>query len=142
MNKKLIIYPLIILMVFIISKLILNIFHLEYQSWIYYLLIIMLAIYIMIIFNYRFIKAKDKLYTKIFNIFALNFISITITTICLIFMLIFYGYDYKINNEYLVEDTLLQLRPSKELYHYKNFILKSTKAIPINKKGKIEWKKS
>ena len=93
MNKKLIIYPLIILMVFIISKLILNIFHLEYQSWIYYLLIIMLA---------------------------------------------FYGYDYKINNEYLVEDTLLQLRPSKELYHYKNFILKSTKAIPINKKGKIE----
>lgn len=98
----------------------------------------MLAIYLMIIFNYRFIKAKDKLYTKIFNIFALNFISITITTICLIFMLIFYGYDYKINNEYLVEDTLLQLRPSKELYHYKNFILKSTKAIPINKKGKIE----
>lgn len=131
MNKKLITYPLIVLMLFIISKLILNIFNLEYQSWIYYLLITILAIYIIVITNYRFIKAKDKLYTKIFNIFALNFISITITTICLILMLIFYGYDYKINNKYLRQDTLLQLRPSKKLYTYKNCILKSKTSKPM-----------
>ena len=129
MNKKLIIWPIIILMIFIISKITLNTFDLEYQSWVYYLLLILMAVYILIVSNYYIIKANDKLTAKIFNLFALNFIFLTIFAIIFITALTFYGYDYKIKGKYLRNDTLLQLRPNKELYAYKNFILKSKTPI-------------
>ena len=129
MNKKLIIWPIIILMIFIISKITLNTFDLEYQSWVYYLLLILMAVYILIVSNYYIIKANDKLTAKIFNLFALNFIFLTIFAITFIIALTFYGYDYKIKGKYLRNDTLLQLRPNKELYAYKNFILKSKTPI-------------
>lgn len=129
MNKKLIIWPIIILMIFIISKITLNTFDLEYQSWVYYLLLILMTVYILIVSNYYMIKANDKLTAKIFNLFALNFIFLTIFAIIFITALTFYGYDYKIKGKYLRNNTLLQLRPNKELYAYKNFILKSKTPI-------------
>lgn len=116
-------------MIFIISKITLNTFDLEYQSWVYYLLLILMAVYILIVNNYYIIKANDKLTAKIFNLFALNFIFLTIFAIIFITALTFYGYDYKIKGKYLRNDTLLQLRPNKELYAYKNFILKSKTPI-------------
>lgn len=142
MNKKLIIWPIIILIIFIISKITLNTFDLEYQSWVYYLILILTAVYILIVSNYYMIKANDKLTAKIFNLFALNFIFLTIFAITFIIALTFYGYDYKIKGKYLRNDTLLQLRPNKELYAYKNFILKSKTPIvqtPIQVNTQYSW---
>ncbi len=125
MSKKLIIYPLILIVLFIISKLILNLLDLEYQSQVYYALLILIALYILAISNYHMLKTQDKLNTKIFNLFALNFITLTVVTIIFVSTLTFYGYDYKIDNNHLRNETLLQLRPSQKLYTIKNFFLKS-----------------
>ena len=63
MSKKLIIFPLILIVLFIISKLILNLLDLEYQSQVYYALLILIALYILAISNYHMLKTQDKLNT-------------------------------------------------------------------------------
>ena len=127
---KLIIVPLILLLFLIVSKLILNKYGLEFRSWFYYLILLLMIIYGLFIINYKIWKSNKSKRNKIISYIFINIDTIFIVIIVILGLSLFFdiGIDKKMKNysNLIVHYNTTGFHPHPQYYNYYNFLIRGT----------------
>lgn len=123
---KIFLLPLIVLLLFLMSKADLKANGLEYLCWVYYCFFIILIICILISVTYFLIKRKNKL----LEIFVVDLIVICFCGISIFISSLFIGTNYQLSNKKIIHERhFLDFRPNNYVYEYKNIFIRGNKKI-------------
>ncbi len=128
---KLFVFPAMFILIFLIVKILLNVFNLEFMSWVYYVSVTIILVYCFIIINYvLFDQRKNKKKIDMFDIAGANLVMITVYGIMMLALGLTVGVSYKRENENFVhQDIIIGLWPNEYVYEYINFIIRGNEKI-------------
>lgn len=121
--------PLIVFVVlFILSKIILNLFNMEYLSWVYYLVVEIIFLYLLLIISKYILSLAISKVKKILNICVTIFIlTMFFFSIYIPLESIFIGHDIKLKNHPdLVKSGNIFPLGQFDCYEYINFAIRGT----------------
>ncbi len=128
---KLFVFPVMFILIFLIVKILLNVFNLEFMSWVYYVSVTIISVYCFIIINYiLFDQRKNKKKIDMFDIVGANLVMVTVYGIMMLALGLTVGVSYKRENENFVhQDIIIGLWPNEYVYEYINFIIRGNEKI-------------
>lgn len=125
-ENKIFLLPVIILLLFLMSKADLKASGSEYLCWVYYCFFVILTICILISVTYYFIKKKYKFR----QIVIINFVIASICGISILISSLFIGTNFQTSNKDVIHESKpLNFRPNNYVYEYKNFFIRGNKKI-------------
>lgn len=123
---KIFLLPVIVLLLFLMSKADLKASSSEYLCWVYYCFFIILTISILISVTYFFIKKKYKFY----QIVLIDFVIASVCGISILISSLFIGTNFQTANKNVIhEKKPFDFRPNNYVYEYKNIFIRGNKKI-------------
>jgi len=128
---KLFVFPVMFILVFLIVKILLNCFNLEFMSWVYYVFITIISGCFEFIINYiLFDQRKSQKKFDLFDIAGANILMIMCYGIIIVVLGLTVGINYQRGNKNFVhQDIIIGLWPNEYVYEYVNFMIRGNEKI-------------
>ncbi len=119
------------ILIFLIVKILLNIFNLEFMSWVYYVFVTIISVYCFMIINYiLFDQRKSQKKIDMFDIAGSNILMIVGYGMIMLGLGLTIGVNYQRENKNFVhQDIIVGLWPNECVYKYVNFMIRGNEKI-------------